>query len=161
MSAELRVVSERDQARLTLALIAQPLVTAAIAYVAFPVVHWSGRPLYGASQYSSDAPLAFAVGVGIAAVVVVAGGVLPALWWLRRRGPVRGEHALVAGFVLGNAPYLLLMLYLTIWSVVSGRPYPGSYGAAGVLRGLLIGSTIGGLSAAVFWWMAPRQRTVP
>ena len=79
--AGLRVENERDRARVVAGLIAAPLVATLVAYVGFPIVHWSGEPLYGRSTYSSDAPLAFASGIAIVAIFAVIVFAAPALWW--------------------------------------------------------------------------------
>lgn len=151
--AGLRVENERDRARVVAGLIAAPLVATLVAYVGFPIVHWSGEPLYGRSTYSSDAPLAFASGIAIVAIFAVIVFAAPALWWLLRRGPVTLEQTLVAGFVIGTLPYVLLAL----WISLSGK-MGDTYGVPGVIRGLLIGSILGVLSAGGFWIVAATGR---
>lgn len=153
---QLRADNPRDQARIAAGLLAAPVIAALVAYVAFPLVHWSGQHLYGRSTYSPDAPAAFATGVAIAGVFAVLVAALPALLWLLRRGPVTVEQTLIAGMVIGNLPYVLL----SGW-IAAACERCDTYGVAGAIRGLLIGSILGVLSAAGFWVIAAAGRRAP
>ena len=145
--------SPRDRARLTGGFIAMPVVAALLAYAGFPLVEWSGRPLWGGGRSSPDAAVAFAAGTALVAIVVVPVAVVPAVLWLLRRGPVTLEQTLFAGLAFGNLPFLFLWAWIAIFSTVTGRT-PGmraGYGVAGAIHGILIGSIMGVLCAAAFW----------
>ena len=150
--------SPRDQARLTGGFIAMPVVAALVAYVGFPLVEWSGRPLWGGGQSAPDAAIAFAAGVAFVAIVVVPVAVVPAVWWLLRRGPVTLEQTLIGGFVFGILP---VVTWIAIAVASSGKGLSVVYGVAGLIRALLMGSTIGVLCAGAFWIIvtAGRRKT--
>jgi hypothetical protein len=156
--AELRVSSSRDRARLTGGFIAMPVVAALVAYVGFPLVEWSGRPLWGGGRSAPDAAIAFAAGVALVAIVVVPVAVVPAVLWLLRRGPVTLESTLIGGFAFGILP---VVIWIAIAVPSSGKGLSAVYGVAGLIRALFIGSTIGVLCAAAFWLIvtAGRRKT--
>ena len=87
-------------------------------------------------------------------------GALPTLAWLLKRGPISRRQALISGAVLGNVPGMFIVGTLAA-SRLSQGAMPDlndlTYGPAGAVRAIAIGSFIGTASAAVFWWLAGRH----
>jgi hypothetical protein len=142
-----------------LALAVQPFVAALLGFIIFPVVDYTGRALYGGRPFDPlDAAISFAAGAGLAGLLVTALGAVPTLAWLLKRGPVTRRQALISGAVLGNVPGLLIVGGLAA-SRLSQGAMPDlqlTYGPAGAVRAIAIGSFIGAASAAVFWRLAGR-----
>jgi hypothetical protein len=143
-----------------LGLAVQPFVAALLGFVIFPVVDYTGRALYGGRPADPlDAAISFAAGVGIAGLLITAFGALPTLAWLLKRGPVSKRQALISGAVLGNVPGLVIVGAIAATRMTQGA-MPGlrelTYGPAGAVRAIVVGSFIGAASAAVFWRLAGR-----
>src|SRR5215213_8297334 len=111
-SRDLRPGSE---SRLFLAFAVQPFATALLAFVLFPIVEYTGRPLYGGQPASFlDGAVAFAMGVGVTALFVTVLAALPLFVWLQKRGPVTSEQVFASGAILGNLPSALIMASLVL-----------------------------------------------
>lgn len=154
-------LSPFGELRVLLGLAVQPFVTALLAFAIFPVVEYTGRLLYGGSPSDSvDAAISFAAGVGIVGLVLTIFGALPSLAWLLKRGPVTRRQALISGALLGNVPGVIIVGALA-FRRVSQSAIPGlselTYGPAGAVRAIAIGSFLGVASASVFWWLAGRH----
>lgn len=152
----------RVRGRLLAAFAVVPIVDAVAALVAFPVVWALGDdgPSYAARP---RAALAIATLAGILGLLVTLCGALPVVTWLMRRGPVRLSQLLLAGLVLGNAPFaafVAMLLPFALIHLASGtlwdRMLPLGELLGGTLRSVTIGSAMGLLSAAVFWFVGLR-----
>ena len=142
-----------------LGLALQPFVAALLAFILFPVVEFTGGYLYGGRPaVFVDVAISFAAGVGMAGLIVTALGAVPTLVWLLRRGPVTRKQALIGGAVLGNIPGVLIVAAMAT-SGLSHGAMPDlrelTYGSAGAVRAIALGSFIGATSAAVFWDSGP------
>jgi hypothetical protein len=149
------VAGFRDAAgeqRVVLALAAQPVLAAILAAALYPLVEFGGRAaLNQRPADSSDAMLAFALGVAVVAVGMTVFVAAPLVLWLRRRGPVTVRHALLSGLLLGNAPaaFVIVRIMLaesarTVGSVI------GSEGWRGGMRAVAFGSFMGVTLALAF-----------
>jgi hypothetical protein len=142
------------EGRVAIALLLMPFVSAALGFLLFPILLLT---IEGTPADMIDGAVAFGLGIGIASVLVIVFGALPLLVWLLKRGPVTRRHALLAGAVLGNLPWVLIAMRLLSmglgWEVLTG----GHQWLLGSWRALLFGSTIGMASAGVFWLLAGRQ----
>jgi hypothetical protein len=152
-------LSSGDELRLFAGLAVQPFVAAALAFMLFPVVDYTGRPLYGGFPADPvDAAISFSFGVGIVALAVTVCGAVPTVLYLLKRGPLSLKKVLVGGVVLGNAPFILVVTAVFATQVARGTMSPDIgrlfYGLQGVVRAIAIGSYIGVGSAAVFWLVA-------
>lgn len=145
-----------------------PPMQAVVAYFAFPLV-WAFGGHTGRPVDPSQAAGAFAILVGLIGSAVTVSGAFPVVVWLMRRGDTSLRTFLRAGLILGNAPFALytlgLVLPLTIAHVLtgtmSGRWLSASELIAGTLRVLVLGSTLGVLSAAIFWFLTFRDLRAP
>jgi hypothetical protein len=139
------LLSPRAEMRLFVGLLLQPILAAALTYAAFPLIDYTGRPLYGGrASDSADAALALSLGVGVVAALVTIVGVFPAVVWLVKRIDVTFGRAILGGVLFGNLP------------VVIGTLLAGSYGPAGFLRAAVMGTTLGICGAALFWVISIR-----
>jgi hypothetical protein len=125
------------------------------------MVSYTGEALYGGRPVDAlHTAVALGTSVGIAGLLVTAFGAFPALMWLLSRGPVTRRHALISGAVLGNVPGALIVSALAISRARQGV-MPGlsdlTYGPAGAIRAMVLGSLIGVAAAAVFWWLAGQE----
>ena len=146
--------------RLWAAFAIVPFVDAAVAYLCFPLM-WAMRGHPG--QLVNPAGVAFSVAVisGFLGLLVTCAGAVPLVAWLRKRGPISLPTALVAGLLLGNAPFGVYLIGLvtpaTIAHVINGTMSehlaPLSELIAGTIRILVIGSGMGALSGAVVWFL--------
>jgi len=139
--------------RLLGGLVVQPFVAAALAFVMFPLLllDRGGQTLAGGYPADvTDAALSVAMGVGIVASAVVLIGVLPVAVWLIKRHDLTLKETLILGLGFGNLPYVLL-------GVAAG----GTYGVAGLLRGVTFSSLSGLVGAALFWLISIRPRGTP
>jgi hypothetical protein len=150
-------------ARLFLGFAILPLADAAIAFVAFPLV-WSLGGVLGQLTDPLGAARAFAIAAGFFGLLVTIVGAVPAVFWRLRRGPVPLRHAVIAGLLLGNAPpagFGLMMAGFAIAHAAAGtlseRLLPISELAAGSLRLIAMGSTLGVVSGVLFWLVALRE----
>jgi hypothetical protein len=67
---------------------------------------------------------------------------------------------LLAGIVLGNVPAGLVLLWIAAGRLGRGQTptlQALSYGPAGLLRLIVLGTVLGIGSAAVFWWIGGRH----
>ena len=162
VTTDSRSLSSGDELRLFVGLAVQPFVAAALAFVLFPVVDYTGRPLYGGFPIDPvDAAISFAFGVGIVALVVTVFGAVPTVLYLLKRGPLSLKKVLAGGVALGNAPFILVVAAVVVTQVARGTMSSDAgrlfYGLPGVVRAVAISSYIGVGSAAVFWLVAGRR----
>jgi hypothetical protein len=155
-------VSPADEMRLFAAFAVQPFVAALMAFAAFPVVDYTGRSLYGGRPIDpADAALSFAFGTGVVALLVTIFAAFPLVMWLLTRGPLARAQTLIAGGILGNLPAIVILLALVVQrsgdGVGAGSLWELTYGPAGAVRALTIGSCFGLAGAAVFWRLAGRR----
>ncbi|HET9360522.1 MAG TPA: hypothetical protein VFO58_12290 [Vicinamibacterales bacterium] len=153
-------LSPAGEARVILGFAVQPFVTGLLGFGLFPVVDYTGRALYGGRPVDAlDAAISLGAGVGIAGLLVTLFA-FPTLMWLLKRGPVTRRHALISGAVLGNVPGALIVSLLAISRFRQGV-MPGlgdlTYGPAGAIHAIVLGSFIGVTAAAVFRWLAGRS----
>ena len=134
----------------------------ALAFMAFPLVDYTGRPLYGGFPVDpAGAALSFSFGVSIVALVVTVCGAVPTVLYLLKRGPLTLKKVLVGGAALGNAPFILMVAGIVASQVFRGTMSPDVgrlwYGLPGAIRATAISSYIGVGSAAVFLVIAGRR----
>ena len=137
--AESPPLSHREEMRVFLGFLVQPLVAAVFGFVSFPLVEAASRQASGG--YTDDmtgAAIAMALGTGLVAFFVTPLLALPLFVFLRRRWPVTLARTLVCGAVLGNVLSVPMLLMLTF-------------------RGVVFGTAVGVFCAAVFWWIAGRH----
>lgn len=161
-SDSLRRLSSGDELRLFVGLALQPFVAAALGFASFPLVDYTGRPLYGGFPADPVASaISFSFGVGIVALVVTVCGALPTVLYLLKRGRLTLKQVLVGGAVLGNAPFIVLVAGILVSHVARGMMSPDVgqlwYGFRGAIRATAISSYLGVGSAAVFWLVAGRS----
>jgi hypothetical protein len=145
-------LSPAEEMRVLGGLVVQPFVAAGLAFVTFPLLllDREGQTLAGGFPADvTDAALSVAMGVGIVAGLVVLVGVLPVAVWLMKRRDLTLKKTLMFGLGFGNLPYVLL-----------GVAVGGTYGVAGLLRGVMFSSLIGLVGAAVFWLISIQPQTV-
>lgn len=154
-----------SRGRLFVGFVILPFANALMAFVGFPVVWWLGGQL-GQMTEPFVAARAFAILAGFFGFLVTLGGAVPAVLWRLRYGPIPLRHAVVAGLLLGNAPAALWGLAAAGFAVahaaagtLSQHLLPISDLAAGTLRLLTIGSTLGVASAVLFWLVALQGET--
>jgi hypothetical protein len=151
--------------RLLTAIALVPFVDAAVAYLGFPFV-WAMGGHSGRLIDPDDVAFGFAVISGVLGFLVTCAGAVPFALWLAKRGSISLRKALVAGLLLGNAPFgvfvIALVLPATIGHLMMGTMSqhlaPLSSLVAGTLRVVVIGSGMGAVSAAVFWLVGIRER---
>ena len=141
--------------RLWLAFLLMPLVSAVAAAAVSPIVALGGAGSGGAGI--------FAFLAGVAAVVVVPAGAVPIFLTVKRRGRITLSQTLFAGAALGNAPGALLALmgaFFALLHVVGGtisqHLSPLTSLLVGALRIVVLGTAVGTISAAVFWFVGLR-----
>jgi len=137
-----------------------PFVDAVIAYLCFPLV-WAMGGHSGRLLDPEGVALSFAIISGVLGLLVTAAGAVPLIIWLSKSRRISLPASLTAGVLLGNAPFaaylLLLILPATLSHLSAGTmaahlsPLPDL--VAGTLRMLLIGSAMGALSGAAFWFL--------
>lgn len=142
-----RFISPRAEKRLFLGLLVQPVLAAALTYIAFPVIDSTGRALYGGQGGDADAALSLALGVGFAAAVITIVAVFPTVVWVVKRIDVTFTQTVLFGALFGNLP------------VVIGSLLAGSYGPAGFVRAATLGTVLGVIGAALFWVVSLRGQT--
>ena len=150
--------------RLWTAVAVLPLITAALAFMAFPLV-WAISGNQGRPFDSNEAAGAFAFVAGFFGSVVTFGGAAPLAFWRLRRGSIPLRQSVVDGLLLGNVPFLLyvvaFVLPLTVMHMVngtmSGRWLPVTELVLGALRAIVIGSLLGMASGAIFWAIGLRE----
>jgi hypothetical protein len=146
-----RLFSRSDEWRMLAGIAIQPVVVGAVAFAAFPFLLLSsdGQDLSGG--YPSDvteAAMSVALSAAILASLVALFGALPTAVWLMKRRRLSLAATVGFGLVFGNVPFVPL-------AVVAG-----TYGLAGLIRGLLFSSLLGAAGAAAFWFIAiTRRRT--
>jgi hypothetical protein len=139
-----------------------PLTQALLVYSAFPLLwqflgHASLRPVN-----PDQTALAMAITTGLFGVLVTICGAIPVVFWLM--GIQRTSfHALVsAGAVLGNAPFAFYVLALVLpativhlrFGTMSEHIIPVADLMVSTLRIVVLGSSLGAISAAVLWLIA-------
>jgi hypothetical protein len=150
MAVNVRPFSRSDEWRILAGIAIQPFVAGAVAFAAFPVLLLTpdGQALAGGYPSDvTDAAISVALGAAILAGVVALLGALPAAVWLMKRRDLSLARTLGLGLVFGNIPYILLAIV------------GGTYGLAGLVRGLLFASLLGAAGAASFWFIAVAGRT--
>lgn len=147
---DVRALSPSDAKRIFAGLAVQPFVAGILAFAAFPLLllDRDGQTLAGG--YPSDvraSAVSLALGAALLAIVVTLAGVWPAAVWVMKRRNLTLKETLGFGLAFGILPYVLLAL-------AAG----GTYGVAGLLRGVALSSLLGLAGAAVFWAIAIRPR---
>jgi hypothetical protein len=149
MRRQSRALSSSDEIKLLAGLAVQPFVASAVAFFSFPVflLDGNGQTLAGGRPVDpTAAAVSVAIGTGLVALFVSVVGVLPTALWLTRRFQVSLRDALLFGLGFGNLSYALMAL-------AAG----GTYGLAGLARGVASSSLLGLSGATVFWAIAVRR----
>jgi hypothetical protein len=140
-AAEAPPMSRRQEIRVFLGFLVQPLVAAIFGFVVFLLFVDDGQSLAPSNSTVSGsvhAARAFGLGTGLVAFFVTPLLALPLFVWMRRRWPITLGRTLVCGAVLGNVLTVPMLFVLTI-------------------RGVVFGTAVGMFCAAVFWWIAGRH----
>jgi hypothetical protein len=95
--------------RLWAAFAAVPFVDALVAFFGFPLVWYIGGHT-GRPHDATEAAGSFALLIGLMGLVVTAGGAVPIVLWLMKRGAVSLRELITAGVLLGNVPFVLWLL---------------------------------------------------
>ena len=143
-----RTLQPPEEMKVFVAVAVQPLLAAALGFVAFPILllDRSGHTLAGGSPANvADSAASVAVAVGLVALAVALFGGLPTALWLAKRRRIPVLEAIAFGLGFGNLPFLL------------GALMAGTYGVAGFIRGVAFSSLLGVAGAAVFWCIALRE----
>ena len=150
MTPQPRTLSVSEEMRIFLGLLVQPFVAAGLTFITFPLMERSGRAIYGGGKISNvtQAAVADALAVSIAAFFVTLFAAFPAAVWVLKRYPLTLWRALLSGVLLGNIPSVLGTILL------------GGYGLAGLLRVVLFASFLGLGGATALWaiWTLTRPR---
>jgi len=143
-----------SQPRLLLGLAVQPVVAAVLGFLSFPLIDFSGRLLEpGFPVDRLDAGMAMAFGLAIAATLLTLFGALPAVAWCLSRGPLTRTQTLLAGAILGNVPFAVIVPLA--YAHESSRL--ATFWPVGALRALVFGTFFGLAGAAVFWMILTRS----
>jgi len=153
------LTTEREK-QMLVGLMIQPFVAAAVGFVLFRIVNFSGGTADAASLDTPETALAFGVLCGAAASVVTGLVGYPGLMWVLKRRSLTRQQTLIGGFVLGNIPGALVVFGLAARHLSRGvTPTLENltYGLPGALRLISYGTVLGVVGAAVFWWLAGRR----
>jgi hypothetical protein len=125
------------------------------AYEAF----WHGGFLpQGAPIHSMDAAQAMFAGVMIIAVPMTLIGTVPGVLWLNRKGWMTFGRLVALGAILGNLPFVLIVIGIILVQLMSGTSVPeigrNWYGVSGFLVRTAMSVVAGAGSAAAFWLVA-------
>lgn len=141
--------------RIGLAFLLMPPVSALAAAAIFSILSPAGG--------GTDTWAPFALMGGLASVVVVLVGALPAFLTLKRRAPITLRQTLWAGAALGNVPGALVAIFAALFALahlaagtISQHLSPLPALLASTVALLVAGSAVGTISAAVFWFVAVR-----
>ena len=159
---EPQTLTSAQESSLLRGLVVQPFVAAALAFALFPLVDYTGRMVYGGGRTVDpiETAVGFGVMAGVAASVVTGLIAYPSLIWLLKRGPLTRTQTMIGGVVLGNVPGVLIVLLLAVRHLsreVSPTLENTTYGAAGAVRIIMLGSILGLVCALVFWRRAGRH----
>jgi hypothetical protein len=157
--AEPRVMPPRDELRVFVAFLVQPLVAALFGLVTFPIVEKTGRPLYCQTSDSLREAAAFGFGMGLVGLLVTVFAAAPLFAWLRRLDRITVGTTLKSGALLGNLPLGVALVLGAARSFMQdgvANAFAFTYGPLGAVRAFAIGSAVGVGCAAVFWWIAGR-----
>ena len=144
-----RTLQPPEEMRFLVAVAVQPLLAAALGFVAFPILllNRNGYTLAGGSPANvADSAASVAAAVGLVALLVTILGGLPTALWLTKRRRIPLVEAIVFGLGFGNLPFVV------------GALTAGTQGSAGLVRGVAFSSLLGVAGAAVFWSIALRNR---
>jgi hypothetical protein len=137
-----------------------PFVAGALAYFGFPLFERSLMHQIGGSS-SGGAP-GFAIATAFVALIVTVVGAVPLVSTMRSRGPISFKRSLVAGIVLGNAPFLIVSMLILIVHLFAGTPKDLTnmwYGPTGALRTIITSTLLGAALGSVFWVVGLRPRS--
>ena len=152
--------------RLLVALIALPLFDVVLGYAAFPVMWWLGD--HGAFYpiTSQQVALNFGMLAGVLGLLVMITAALPATLYLIRRAKTSIHHFALAGALAGNLPFAVYLWIVLVFVLV--HLFAGTLSdhlssplalLTGGMRAILIGSSIGAASGAMFWLIAVRHQS--
>jgi hypothetical protein len=152
MHHQVRTLSVPEEMRLFAGLVVQPFIAGGLAFFLFPLL-WldsNGRSLAGGSPTDAVAAAeSVAIGAGLLAFVITLVAALPTAVWLTKRKFISFAEALLWGLGFGNTPMAI------------GTVLAGTYGVAGVVRGVAFSSVLSIAGAAMFWAIALRRQRKP
>lgn len=141
-----------------------PPLDALLGALLFPLAWWLTDQDGYRLRSSSDALVPFAVISGVSGLLVTIGGAVPVVLTLAQRQRLSLRNAVISGVLLGNAPfavYLAFVLSFTIQHIAGGtlrdHLVPISSLMAAGARVIAVGSTMGVISALVFWTIGVRR----
>jgi hypothetical protein len=121
-------------------LAVQPFIGAILGFALFPLAAYMAGG--GHTIRPFGLAIVFGVVIGIIATLITGLAAYPTLLFMLKRGPVTLARTLLAGVALGNIPAAI-----------------GTLLGAGSARAAALGSTLGLISAAVFWVIAKSELT--
>jgi hypothetical protein len=150
MRRKTRAPDSSNERRLLVGLAVQPFVATAVAFFSFPVflLDGNGQTLGGGRPADpTDAAVSVAIGAGLVALFVSVVGVLPTVLWLTRRFELSLIDTLLFGLGFATLSY-------AVTAIAAGG---GTYGLAGLARGVAWSSLLGLAGATVFWAITLRR----
>ena len=149
--------------RLWLALALVPFANVPLGAAAFYVLVWSGGWSDGLHNPLVNS-LLWGVLVAFIAFLITLVGAIPAVFWMRRRGPITLRRTLTAGVLLGNAPLafgVCWVLILTLTHLAAGtlseHLSPMADLVIGIFKVTIFGSVLGLASAWLVWMVGIRN----
>jgi flagellar biogenesis protein FliO len=150
MTPRPRTLSLREEMRIFLGLLIQPIVAAVLGFITFPLLEWSHPLLQSDVSVSGSIQPAIAEGIAVsmAASLVTLLAAFPAAVWVLKRYQFTLGRAVMSGLVLGNLiPAIAIVLC-------------ASYGLLGLVRLIVFGSLLGVAGAVAFWMVWVRTGSV-
>ena len=152
-------MSPKQELRVLVGLLVQPLVAVAAAFALFPALDYTAAAagIYqGRLSDPAAAAASVAAGAGIASVFVLVFGALPAIGWLAARRPITLGASLIAGAALGNVPPMVILALAASNRAIAWAPW--LVAAFGLIRALAFGACVGMVCGAAFWGIAGTRR---
>jgi hypothetical protein len=138
--------------RLLAGFVVQPFFTGILGFIAFPLIDVTQRAIEGSTATEPmRGAISVALGAAFAAFFVTVCAAFPLVVWLLRHGPLTLKQVLLGGVMLGNLPFVVIMILAVLTNNVSS-------GASwlGLFRSLAFGALFGVAGAALFWAISIR-----
>jgi hypothetical protein len=152
--------STRRELRMLLGFIVVIPTAVLIALATYDALWQVGWLPQGAPIDAVDAAASLGTGVAILAVVVTVFGAIPAVVWMNGRRPLSLRNLLVLGAVLGNVPFVFIVVGISAAHLASGTLSTDVgqywYGRSGAMIRTMLGLICGMGSAVVFWLVGVR-----
>jgi hypothetical protein len=144
--------------RMLFAFAVVPFAAALISMGSYDLFWHAGFLPQGAPIHSVDAAQAMFAGVMVIAVPMTLIGTVPGVLWLNRKRWLTFSRLVALGAVLGNLPFVLIVIGIVFVQLLSGTPVRDIgrywYGVSGFFVRTALGVVVGAGSAAAFWLVA-------